>query len=339
MSEKPPQSPADAPDGDGRPAPGEEPTQASGAGGAPGDEPTQVLGAAGAPGAPGEDPTQAFGPLSGSPYDAPGSSEPPTQPYGAAGGPAYGPAPTAGEAPYGARTTYSRDTYGSPEPEPEKKRWLVPVVVVGALLLVAAIVYLAMTVFGGDDGTGTEATPTAPSTTAAPTATATEEATTGATTDPTTDAPTTAAPTEEPTSQAPTSDDLERQLDESVVAGDATFTVTEEGFVPAPDIIGAGAVEAYTATYASGESQVAMLATSWPSVEEADAYAAELIAGLEGAEQLDTGTVYQNGTGTYWAFLLSDGSGMYVWTTDRGEVLRVTGPTDWVDGFYTGYSI
>lgn len=336
MSEKPPERPDAAPDDDGRPAPGDEPTQSFPAAGAH-EEPTQVIGA-GAPGAPGEDPTQTFGPLSGSPYDTPGSGEPPTQPYGAA----YGPAPTAGEASYGARTTYSQSTYGSPEPDPEPRRpWLVPALVVGALLVVAALVYLAMTVFGGDEDPQAPATTApVPTATASATATATEEPTPTATGPTPTAEPTTEAPTTEaPTAPTPASQDLERQLDDAVVSGDTTFTLTEEGFVPATEVVEAGAVEAYRATYVAGESQVTMLATSWPTTEEADAYAAELIAALEGAEQVDTGTVYQNGAGTYWAFHLGDGNGMYVWTTDRGEVLQVSGPTDWVDGFYTGLSI
>lgn len=268
------------------------------------------------------EPTESF---DRSPYDEPTPAADETAPY------AYGQAPDPSRTIYSATSTTEPDP--GPEPEEEGRRWLWPVVAVVVLLVAGAV---ALVLFlGGDDEepapatspTAAEAT-TAPEETTAPqtpepTATATAEPTT----EPTTDAPT---PTEEPTAE------LLEDLEESVSVGDLTFELNDDGFTPDEDV--EGALEAYRGRYVSGDERIDMLATLWPDNEAADEFAAELVEGTDG-EQVETGDTYTSGTGTFWAFLLEDGRGSYIWTTDRGHVLQVVGSTDHVGGFYSSYPL
>lgn len=295
-----------------------------------GEQPTQVFGTAGAPGSPdggsspyGGAPPPGGAPYAGSPYDG-------ATPYGS--GDAAAPTPTG--------STYSRTTYttgGEGDDGSSRGKGFVAAIVVGALVLLAAIAFGAMALFGGEEDPAADPTPTAP-VTSEPTATG-EATETPSETATATEEPTSTEATTEPSPTATAAGDLLRQLDESVVAGDATFTVTEAGFVPAPQVVEAGAVEAYTGSFTDGTNTIELLAAAFPTSEGADTYAAQLQTALEGAEQVATGETYANGMGTYWAYLVGEDRGVYLWTTDRGEVLQVTGPTDWVGPFYSGFSI
>ncbi len=125
--------------------------------------------------------------------------------------------------------------------------------------------------------------------------------------------------------------ELLADLDETVSVGDLTFELSEEGFTPDDRVN--GAVEAYRGTYESGDETIEMRATLWPDNEAADAFAAEMVEAVDG-EQVDTGDTYTNETGTFWAFFLEDERGRYIWTTDRGHVLQITGSADYVSQFY-----
>ncbi|MFC4555986.1 hypothetical protein [Georgenia faecalis] len=321
MSVNPPTDPDEPQDGT-RPG-DEEPTRPLDGG----EEPTRPLDET-------ADPTRPLDEGAGpTPYDA----DAPTQPFGAAPAPATQDGastdPYATDADAGARTgasTYSRPSYadgaegGGPDGTSRSKGPVI-LMIVGAVILIAAAVIAAIAFFGRNDEDP------------APGATATTETTTEASASPSAEPTTEETATSEPSATA--SGDLLRQLDTSVTAGDATFTLTEAGFVPEAGIVESGAVEAYLGTYSDGTNEIQLLATAWPSVEEADAYAAAIIGNLGGAEEVATGETYTNGMGTYWAYLLEDGSGMYLWTTDRGEVLRATGSPDWVGQFYSNYSI
>jgi len=272
----------------------------------------------------GGEPTESF---ARSPYDVP-ETEPEEETA------AYPAAAPYGQAPDPSRTIYSEASTTEPEPEPEpeeRRRWVLPVVVAAVLVLVAGGIALAM-LLGGDD---TEAPAPAATTPAAEETSAAEETT--APTEEPTEAPTTPAPTEEPTTAAeePTSE-LVEDLDTSVSVGDVAFQLTEEGFTPDEGI--EGAVDAVRGVYAAGEERIEMLATTWPDNAAADAFAAQLVEGTDG-EEVQTGSTYTNDTGTFWAFLLADGRGSYIWTTDRGHVLQVVGSTDYVGGFYSGFPL
>ncbi len=267
-----------------------------------------------------------------SPYDVPE-----TQPMD--GTTAY-PAASYGQAPDPNRATFSQSSTLEEEPEPEdgRPRWVVPVVIAVIVLLVAGGIAAAL-LLGGDD----EDDPAAPVTPSATAQTTDAEATTApeeslAPTDEPTTAPTTPAATEEPTDPATgeSPSELREDLDEAVSVGDLTFELSEDGFAPEEDVD--GAVEAWRGSYVSGDEQIDMFATYWPDNESADEFAASIVENVDG-EQVETGHTYTNETGTFWAFLLEDGRGSYVWTTDRGHVLQVTGSTDYVGGFYSSFPL
>lgn len=258
--------------------------------------------------------------LAQSPYDVPEPEE--TSTY-----PGYE------QAPDPSRTIYADAGSAAPggeaeEPAPggTRPRWLVPVVAAVLVLLVAGGVALAL-LLGGDDDPVAEPTQTPQ---------ATEETTAPQETTPaaeeTTEAATSPEPTEEPTEEPTSSTELLEDLDETVAVGDLTFTVGEEGFTADEDV--EGALEAWRGTYVSGEYEIEMLATLWPDNEAADAFAAELVDQADGTDPR-TGDTYTNGMGTYWAFALDEDRGMYIWTTDSGHVLQITGSTDHIDAFFT----
>lgn len=270
--------------------------------------------------------------LDTSPYDAPG--EEPTVVAGSPGEaqqdgePGYGAAPAPGSGPLVA------ESGEVPGDEPvRRRRWLIPVIVVVVVLAAAAVVAVLM-LRGPDDEK-----PEPPVATSAP---ASEEPSDEASDEPTAEA--SEEPSDEP-SDEPSEDatdeegELGDQLEESIEAADTTFEVTDDGFATDSDIVDDGALEAYTATYESGDEEISFLATQWSDTDLADEYAEELGDDLDGAEQVTTGHTYTNDTGTYWAFLLDDGQGCYIWTTDRGHVLKITGSTDFVDAFYSAYPL
>lgn len=278
-----------------------------------------------------------------SPYDVP---EPGADDTVAMGQPTYG------QAPDPTRTIYSETTSTDPEEDPEQEaagrpRWVVPVVIAVILLLVIGGVVAAY-LLGADDPETPPVAPTVESTEGAtPTGEPTEESP-AATEEPTaTDEPTaTEAPTtEEPTEEAPAEELLE-DLEESVTfesratGEEITFTLNEDGFAADEDIVEAGALEAWVGRYEAEaeDAQIDMLATLWPDNEAADAYAEELLEATDGRE-VETGYTYTTEDGTYWAYVLEDGRGRYVWTTDRGHVLQVTGSTDHVSGFYSNFPL
>lgn len=281
----------------------------------------------GTPEEPGGEATESF---ARSPYDAPETQ--PTEEVPAYAASSYGQAPDPG------RTIYSDASTTEPEPEPGpeegRRRWVVPVVVAVVVLLIAGGIAAAMLL--GDDG---EEDPVAPATVEATTeATTTPEETTEPTATPTdaaTEEPTTPEPTEEPTP----SSELREDLEETISVEDLTFELSEDGFVPDDDV--EGAVEAWRGVYVSGDYSIEMLATLWPDNDAADDFAAELVERTDG-EEVDTGSTYTNDTGTYWAFYPVDGDaelGRYVWTTDRGHALEITGHSDYISPFYTSFPL
>lgn len=305
------------------------------------------VGSAGTPEDPAGDPesTQRF---DQSPYDVP-ESGPAADDTVAMSPPAYG------QAPDPTRTIYSETTTTDPEGAPEdgearRPRWVVPVVIAVILLLVIGGVAAAY-FLGNDDEdpapvvpTATEEatdgaqTPTPDATEEAEDATdeATEDATDGAT------AEATEEPTDEATEEA--QEELLEDLEDSVsfenraTGEEITFTLGEDGFSADDDIVADGALEAWVGRYEAEDEAIDMLATRWPDNDAADAYAEELIEAIDGQE-VETGHTYTTETGTYWAYLLEDGQGRYVWTTDRGHVLQVTGSVDHVSGFFGNYPL
>jgi len=281
-------------------------------------------------GAPEEQPTES---LDRSPYDVPETDVPET----GAESPseeetsAYPAAAPYGQAPDPSRTIYSGTTDTEPEPEHTegdgRRRWVLPVVIAAVVLLVAGGIAAAL-LLGGDDE---EPAPVASTTPAAEATTPAGESATP--TEEPTDAATTPAPTQEPTGP---DESLVEDLDTSVAVGDVTFELTGEGFTPDTGI--QGAVEAVRGVYAAGDERIEMLATTWPDNAAADAFAARLVEGADG-EEVETGSTYTNGTGTFWAYVLSDGRGRYIWTTDRGHVLEVTGSPEYVGGFYSAFPL
>ncbi|WP_324649750.1 hypothetical protein [Georgenia sp. H159] len=280
------------------------------------------------PGTPDEAGGEATESFARSPYDVPD-----TRP----GTPAE---PTYGQAPDPGRTIYSEASTTEPEPDavPEegRRRWVVPVVVAVILLLIAGGIAAAL-LLNDDDG---EQDPVAPATVEATTdaepTTAPTTEDTAAPTDEPTEEPTTPAATPEPTEP---STELREDLEETVSVEDLTFELSEEGFVPDEGI--EGAVEAWRGVYVAGEYRIEMLATLWPDNEAADAFATRLVERTDG-EQVDTGSTYTNDTGTYWAFFPVDGDrerGRYVWTTDRGHVLEITGHSDYISPFYSSFPL
>lgn len=297
--------------------------------------PTGPTGASGpsdddAPRTPGQDagaePTER---LEESPYDVP---EPQPEPEGTSAYPGYG------QAPDPTRTIYSDagptdPTGGDERPAPgrERPRWLLPVVAVVVVLVVAGGVALALLLGGEEEAPSADPSPQPTAETSAPEASTPAEEETTAEAEPT-DEPTTAEPTPEPTA----STELLEDLDETVAVGDLTFTLSEDGFTADEEI--EGALEAWRGTYVSGDYEIEMLATLWPANEAADAFAAELVDQVDGTDPR-TGDTYTNGMGTYWAFALDEDRGMYIWTTDNGHVLQITGSTDHIDAFFTSLPI
>lgn len=281
----------------------------------------------------GAEPTESF---ANSPYDVPAPADQTEQlPAGSAPGPDYGQAPDPTRTIYAGTSTTAPD--GDLEPEPGRPRWVVPVVIAVILLLVAGGVAAAY-FLGERDDTPPPVTPTAETTAepeTTPEATTEPTATAEPTPEETTEPATTPEPTAEPTEEAST--ELLEDLDETVSVGDLTFTLDGE-LTADEDILEQDALEAWRGEYVSGEAEIELLATLWVDNEAADAYAAELVESVDG-EEIETGYTYTNETGTFWAFILQDGRGSYVWTTDRGHVLQVIGSTDYVGGFYSNFPL
>ena len=137
----------------------------------------------------------------------------------------------------------------------------------------------------------------------------------------------------------------------------------------APDLVLAGALEAYTLEYTDGEQQVVVVAGQWPSEDDAtaayqamaDAAAATAAApappdgedadgaGADGEQDgdespapqpLEEGAVQVCGTevGRYTIALHADGTATMVWRNGT-VVLRADGPAAAVRELYTGYAL
>lgn len=206
-----------------------------------------------------------------------------------------------------------------PEPTGSRRRLLLAVV---AAVVLVAVVVLALLYLPGDG-------PTDDATTTGTSSEPTE--TTGPPAAPGTTGPT-AAPSPTPfpdrtVDPAPLADRLGTEVVDAVDPG-VPFTLEEPGWAPldgAPD----GAREAVTGTLTDGTDTVGLTAVAFDSIEEQDAHAEEVVAGLreDGATVISEGTVYSDGSGRHWAFLMPDGvSSTVVWRTDDGVVLTLTGP-------------
>ncbi|WP_127131747.1 hypothetical protein [Georgenia sp. SYP-B2076] len=192
------------------------------------------------------------------------------------------------------------------------RRWLAPVV---ALVLVVLVAAAAMVLLGRDGaGPAAPATPTlAPAD--APSAPGSAAAT--------------AAPSAAPTGTTRTvsPDPLEPRMG-AAVAG-TVFTLAAPGWGPDTAATAAGAREALAGTYTDGTTNVPVTAAAFGTIEAQDAYSAALVADLDaaGATKGEEGSVYVDGTGHYWYYLLEDGvTARLVWRTDDGVVVTLTGP-------------
>lgn len=204
-----------------------------------------------------------------------------------------------------------------PEPTGPPRRLLL--LVVGAVVVVAAVV-LALLYLPGDPVATDGATTARPS--SGPTAAATGPGPATATSGPS------GTPFPDRTvDPAPLADRLGTEVVDAVDPG-VPFTLEDPGWAPvddAPD----GAREAVTGTLTDGTDTVGLTAVAFDSIEEQDAHAEEVVAGLreDGATVISEGTVYSDGSGRHWAFLMPDGvSSTVVWRTDDGVVLTLTGP-------------
>lgn len=253
------------------------------------------------------------------------------------GGNGAGPRDAAGAGAYAPRRSERRST--SP------MLWLI--LAVAAIALGVAI-FFAIQVWGSDDDDSPTADPTAThEVTDEPTEDATEAPTEEPTGEPTgdvTDEPT-EEPTEEPTGAGDPAEESEllRYLDVPVEIelGDEVivFDADSDGFVEDSEAVDAGAVEAYRATFTDGDgTEIELFAAYFASNDEADEFAEQFIDGLD-AELAETDDTYEDGSGTYWAFLFPDGSGSYVWTTDNGHVLQVVGSVSVIGSFYNNLRI
>ncbi|WP_341358729.1 hypothetical protein V5H98_13320 [Georgenia sp. M64] len=204
-----------------------------------------------------------------------------------------------------------------PEPTGPPRRLLLAVV---AAVVLVAVVVLALLYRPGDPGPADGATTAGPS-----------SEPTGPTAGPGTTGPA-AAPSPTPfpdrtVDAAPLADRLGTEVVDAVDPG-VPFTLEEPGWASldgAPD----GAREAVTGTLTDGTDTVGLTAVAFDSIEEQDAHAEEVVAGLreDGATVISEGTVYSDGSGRHWAFLMPDGvSSTVVWRTDDGVVLTLTGP-------------
>lgn len=270
--------------------------------------------------------------LDQSPYDVPAGAteEIPPAPDG------YGRAPDPSASIYATASSELPDEDEGEDDEPERRRrWLVPVVVLVIVLVAGALA--AWLLLGGDD----EDPLPAP----VPTDTPSQTATAGPVTPEPTDTATSEDPTSEQTaSEEPTDEDttapageLLESLDDAVTVGDNSFELDGD-WDANEDALDDGAVEAYDGVFVSGDAEIEMSASLWPDNDDADAFAEGIVDGI-GGEQVESGDTYTNGDGTYWAYLLEDGRGSYVWTTDRGHVLQVTGSTDYVGSFFSNYPL
>lgn len=221
--------------------------------------------------------------------------------------------------------------------------WLV---LAAAAVALGVAVYFAIRVFGGSDA---DPAPGGETTTAAEQATEAGEEPTDEPGEEATDAEATEEPTEETTEEETEGTDsaeqseLLRRLDVPVEfeRGEETFVfdVDSDGFVEDSDVVDDGALEAYRATFADEDgNEIELFAAYYGDDDEANdaaqALAEELVDGLDGAAEADSGDTYVDGSGTYWAHLLNDGSGSYTWTTDLGHALQVTGNIEYLADFF-----
>ncbi|HLS50019.1 MAG TPA: hypothetical protein VK024_08485 [Actinomycetaceae bacterium] len=297
-------------------------------------------------GVPGDEPEEAGADdvLDTSPYDSVGPQDTAAADPATADGtqidPGYDAAPTPGSAAlFGGGEPREHDEPSTDDRR--RRRWLLPTIIV-VLVLVAAGAAVYFFLLDREDAES-DAEPSPLSETTEATDPPTEDDPAEAGEDAGEDAgegATAEEPAEEETEEVPEQPgELESQLEDSIDAGETTFEVTDDGFVVDDDAIEEGALEAYAATYAAGDVELEFLATRWSDNDLADEYAESLTEALEGADEVETGSTYIDGSGTYWAFVLEEDRAAIIWTTDRGHVFQVVGGIDYVGPFYSGYPI
>jgi hypothetical protein len=214
------------------------------------------------------------------------------------------------------------------DPDPEgapaasgRPRWLIPVIVGAAVLVVAAII-VALVVRSGDDTAeqpaGVASTILLPSPT----------------------------PTVQPVARTAT----------SAFAVALPTTVLQYALatsVPDTEWQAAGALEAYTETYTDGGSgTVTVRSGQWETPEEASAFAASLVAAFPAAPAPEpsasptgsglpqSGDVTAGGAaaGTYSIADLGDGTGVAVWTNGT-TVFQATAPVTDIADFYNAFPL
>jgi hypothetical protein len=204
------------------------------------------------------------------------------------------------------------------------RRWW-PAVALAVVVLVGAVVVILL-----QRGPGPEREPVA---------TATPAPATPSSAGPT--APT-ATPTED--TRSVSTQPLAERLGTDVVDiddPDVRYTLTDPGWVPDEDTVAAGAREAVTGTLTDGSDDVDVTAAAFDTIAAQDAHAEEAVARLaQDATLLSDGTVYSDGSGRHWAYLLADGETVTVlWRTDDGVVLTVTGPREATETVYGNMSL
>ncbi|WP_456823995.1 hypothetical protein [Cellulomonas sp. P5_E12] len=248
-------------------------------------------------------------------------TQPPTTPVPPTPSPSAGPAPaTAGSpasvAPVGEQEPPAVPSSGRP-------RWLVPVIIGVVVLLAAAIIIAIVT---GSKGDSTDTPPPA------------------------------AASTVLLPSPTPTVAPVARPATTAFASALPTSVLQYALATSAPDTEwqAAGAIEAYTETYADGGSGTATVRSGqWETPEEATAFAASLVAAFPAAPAAPSpsassdapalptsGDVTAGGAkaGTYSIADAGDGTGVAVWTNGT-TVFQATVPVEDVVDFYNAFPL
>ncbi|WP_154795132.1 hypothetical protein [Occultella kanbiaonis] len=310
MSQNPPEDPYGRPQGEpGATSDGPE----YGFGQPSPDQPTQAFG---------QDPSQAYGQGYGQASMPPGGYGQPQQGgYGQSSMPQQGGYGQPQQGGYGQPQQGGYGQPGMPGQGPggpggptNSNRGVVIGAVIGGVVVLGAIVFFAIQLFGG----GGDEDPTAGGTTT----------TQGPTDDPTVDP--TDEPTDDPTAEPSGElyDELTSRV-EIITGGDelgGVWAIDDAGWAVADAITPApaSATEAYTGTFVGDPGDVTMTAVAFATEAEADAYAAELSATL--GEQIYESYVWEEDqSGTRLDF--SDGTTLdIVWWYDTAVVFHVTGP-------------
>ncbi len=109
-----------------------------------------------------------------------------------------------------------------------------------------------------------------------------------------------------------------------------------------PDLLAAGALEAYRMEYTDGTQTIVVQAGQWPNADDAGAAYTTLLAPLvpEGTTPADQGAVTVDGTdvGHYTLIDHGDGTSTMVWTNTTA-VLKMDGPSDALRDVYAAFSL